>query len=241
MPKFRRVVFTMATRGGAARWLGVVAALSGGCRERDPVSTLPPAPTAVSASPAASPSGAAPPPSPTTRRDGAPDPTAPPAPGRNDGPSPMDGGRPPKPFDGTAGIVEERRDGSKPALLRDVRTGRHDGYDRVVFEFAAAPLPGYHLEYIDKPVRKCGSGDPTALAGDGWLEIRFTPADAHTPKGEPTVRDRERTLTLGVMRELELTCDFEATTTWVVGVSSPNRYRVVELADPPRIAVDILH
>jgi hypothetical protein len=111
----------------------------------------------------------------------------------------------------------------------------------VAFEFEVLPLPGYHLEYIDRPVRKCGSGDPTALRGDSWLEVRFTPADAHDERGAPTVKDRERQLELGVIRELELTCDFEAETTWVIGLAMPNKYRVLELAAPPRIVVDILH
>jgi hypothetical protein len=123
-----------------------------------------------------------------------------------------------------------------------VRSARHEeGYDRVVFEFAATALPGYHIEYIDRPVRKCGSGDPTAVAGDAWLEVRFSPADAHTQAGVPMIRERERTVSLEVLRELELTCDFEAVTSWVLGVASPNKYRVLELQSPPRIVVDILH
>src|SRR3990172_2005408 len=33
------------------------------------------------------------------------------------------------------------------------------GYDRVVFEFAGDSLPGYHVEYVNRPVVRCGSGD----------------------------------------------------------------------------------
>ncbi|HEX2187497.1 MAG TPA: hypothetical protein VHG51_01305, partial [Longimicrobiaceae bacterium] len=141
----------------------------------------------------------------------------------------------------TAGVAQVRRSSMRPATLRAVRTGRHAGFDRVVFEFEGGAVPGYHLEYVDRPVRKCGSGDATEVAGQGWLKVRITPANAHTEQGRPTVADRERRLSLGVLRELELTCDFEADVTWVLGVASPNRYRVQELSNPARLVVDVRH
>lgn len=141
----------------------------------------------------------------------------------------------------TAGIVEHRPPPREVALLTDVRAARHDGFDRIVFELGSGAPPGYHLEYIDKPVRKCGSGDATPMAGDAWLEVRIEPANAHTPSGAPTIREREQQLDLGVVTELEQTCDFEAVVTWVVGVKRPNRYRVLTLNDPLRLVVDVKH
>jgi hypothetical protein len=144
------------------------------------------------------------------------------------------------PFEGTAGIVARDAGVGAPALLRDVRSARHVGYDRVVFEFSEG-LPNYHVAYVDRPVRKCGSGDPTAVAGDAWLEVRFNPANAHDERGATTVHELERQTKLGVLLELEQTCDFEAHVTWVLGLAKPNRYRVLELSSPWRIAVDVLH
>ncbi len=140
----------------------------------------------------------------------------------------------------TAGIIDRPQAEAPAATLVAVRTGTHDGFDRVVFEFDER-VPGYHLEYIDQPVRKCGSGRTTQMAGDGWLEIRMYPANAHTSEGEPTIAERERMLNLPVLSELELTCDFEAVVTWVLGVESPNRYRVSELSGPPQLIIDIRH
>ncbi|MDR9425709.1 MAG: hypothetical protein RI567_10560 [Marinobacter sp.] len=140
----------------------------------------------------------------------------------------------------TAGIIDRPRPDQPAAKLVDVRTGTHAGFDRVVFEFDER-VPGYHIEYIDKPVRKCGSGKVTPLAGDGWLEVRMYPAKAHTEEGQPTVSNRERMPKLPVLSELELTCDFEAVVTWVFGVESPNRYQVRELSNPPRLVVDLRH
>jgi hypothetical protein len=141
----------------------------------------------------------------------------------------------------TAGVTEVPRGGARPATLRAVRTARNEGWDRVVFEFEGSSVPGYRLEYVDRPVRKCGSGDDTQVAGQGWLEVRITPAQAHTDAGQVTVAERERKLALPVLKELEQTCDFEGDVTWVLGVASPNRYRVSELAGPARLVVDVRH
>ncbi len=69
----------------------------------------------------------------------------------------------------------------------------------------------------------------------------MSPARAHTEDGRSTVTERERMPNLTVLSELELTCDFEAVLTWVLGVESPNRYRVHELTGPPRLVVDVRH
>jgi hypothetical protein len=141
----------------------------------------------------------------------------------------------------TAGIIEYRPGPREIALLTDVRAARHAGYDRVVFEFGKGAAPGFHLEYIDRPVRRCGSGDTTPIAGDGWLEVRFEPANAHTPSGAATIAKREQVVELEIVKELEQTCDFEAVVSWVLGVQRPNRYRVLTLNDPLRLVVDVEH
>ncbi len=144
----------------------------------------------------------------------------------------------PKNREWTAGRVDIKRSTLKPVALREVRSARNEGFDRVVFQFDGDQVPGYHLEYIDKPVIKCGSGDPTPIAGQGWLQVRMTPAQAHAD-GQVTVAERERKPKLPVLEELELTCDFEGEVTWVLGVKHPNKYRVMELKEPTRLVVDV--
>ncbi len=138
----------------------------------------------------------------------------------------------------TEGIIDRPRSNTSAATLVAVRTGTHESFDRIVFEFDER-VPGYHVEYIDRPVRKCGSGKVAQVAGNGWLEVRLSPANAHTEEGRPTVAERERMPNLPEFLELELTCDFEAVVTWVLGVGSPNRYQVRELSSPPRLVVDV--
>lgn len=144
-------------------------------------------------------------------------------------------------FVGTLKRTEKKNSPNDAGILKDVRTGRHDHFDRVVFEFAGDELPGYLIEYIDKPVLACGSGNEVPLKGDGWLQIRFEPARAHTNEGNPTVAFRELAPNLPNLLEIKSTCDFEAQVEWVAGVSSPNAYRVIELKEPTRLAIDIKH
>ncbi|MCC6557458.1 MAG: hypothetical protein IT372_31290 [Polyangiaceae bacterium] len=142
-------------------------------------------------------------------------------------------------FEGTTGVAEKQRPGARPVVLRDVRAGGHEGFDRIVFELAGDELPGYRVAYSDKPPLHCGSGKPVEVAGRRWLEVRLTPAQAHDEAGKVTITERERKTKLEVVQELELTCDFEGQVSWALGVSSPNAFRVLELSKPARLVVDV--
>ena len=146
-------------------------------------------------------------------------------------------------FEGTVGVTEKRKPGIAPALLRDVRASRHEEFDRVVFEFEGTTVPGYHIEYVDRPVRQCGSGKVVQIAGDAWLRVRLEPANAHTEAGQSTIETPHlvRRLGLPVIKEMVSVCDFEAQVEWVLGVSRPNHYRILELGSPARLVVDVKH
>ena len=144
-------------------------------------------------------------------------------------------------FVGTTEPVDQQRPTIDPAVLRDVRAAAQATFDRVVFEFQAAPVPGYHIAYADDPARDCGSGETVNVQGATRVVVRLSPAQAHTDEGVATVKGLERHLTLPVLQELELSCDFEGEVSWVLGLSARRPYRVSELASPPRLVVDIQH
>ncbi len=102
-------------------------------------------------------------------------------------------------------------------------------------------MPGIHVEYVDEPVRACGSGEAVALPGDAWLEVRITPVHAHTDLGRPTIEERRRAPDLPAVLEIVQTCDFEAVVTWVLAVRSPEGFRLTRLDDPARLVVDVRH
>ncbi|MFZ0392183.1 MAG: hypothetical protein WAN36_17100 [Calditrichia bacterium] len=137
----------------------------------------------------------------------------------------------------TAGILQRQAPaGLTMANLTEVRTGKHENYERVVFQFSGENMPGFHLEYIDTPVRECASGRPVEAAGDGWLEVKFNPAQAHEldlPQGSRYKPG------LPLLKELIRTCDFEGHLTWVLALASPNRYRIQQLNNPARLVLDI--
>jgi hypothetical protein len=143
-------------------------------------------------------------------------------------------------FFGTTDRTTRERPGATITTLTAVRVASQAGFDRIVFEFSGG-LPGYQVEYVIPPTEQCGSGLPVEIAGEALLLVKFRPGQAHNDTGIPTVTDRELKPNLAIIREAELTCDFEGLVSWGVGVSAKNGYRVVELTGPDRIAVDILH
>jgi hypothetical protein len=141
----------------------------------------------------------------------------------------------------TVATTNRPRPGVGVATLREVRVGQHAGFDRVVLEFAGPRVPGYRIEYVDRPVRQCGSGNVVELAGQGWLAIQVSPARAHDDRGQATVVRRAWAPRLRALRELKVTCDFEGEVVWTLGAARPNRYRVLELSRPARLVVDVRH
>lgn len=147
--------------------------------------------------------------------------------------------KPPPVLRAPPGRIRVSRSG-EPAALQALRVTKNDGFDRVVLEFRER-VPGYRIEYTDKPARDCDSGQARRVEGDGRLELRLFPARAHDESGEPTYRPRELKPGLGMIRELERTCDRNDVVTWVIGTASPQRYRAYELAEPPRLVIQIEH
>ncbi len=145
----------------------------------------------------------------------------------------------PSQFSGTAGIVQRNHALAVPAVLVDVDHDSCSGFERFVFEFEGG-VPGYRVSYVDRPITQCGSGRVVPVAGDAYLKMHFTPAQAHEiNSAEVTVSDRNRMLDFTNARQLVDVCDFEGNVEWVLGVRTPGRFRVTELTNPPRVVVDV--
>jgi hypothetical protein len=134
--------------------------------------------------------------------------------------------------------------GSTIALVVRVAIGRHEGYDRVVFQFRNA-VPGYRVEYVEPPLREDGSGNRVAVEGGAFVVVRMEPAsgfDLSVPEGELVYKGPRRLsgadAGTSVVREVVRTGDFEAVLSWAVGLSDRVDFRVTTLQDPPRLVVD---
>ena len=146
-----------------------------------------------------------------------------------------------EPFQGARDPVEGPAQGSGIPVLTDVRTAAHADYDRITFEFEGNARPHYRVEYITPPATGCGSGEPATIAGTAILRVQFTPANAHDEQGALTVDATEVTPGLTTLLEAEETCDFEADVQWALGLNQEVDFRVLELDNPPRIAVDVAY
>ncbi len=124
--------------------------------------------------------------------------------------------------------------------LEGVRTGTHEGYDRITFTFAGAALPGYRIAYVDA-VQTCGEGRTLDLGTPAVLRVQLLPAVAHTEAGAPMPFSRDQTLGLPVLARAVLTCDFEADVAWALGMSARASFRVLRLRAPTRLVVDVRH
>jgi len=127
------------------------------------------------------------------------------------------------------------------ALLTAVRAARHEGYDRVVFEFRNA-LPGYDVRYVTPPVRQDGSGKVVPVEGAAVVRIRMEnalDADLRKPSAPRTYTGPAR-LRPGTpeVAELVRAGGFEGVLTWVAGLRDRVDFRVTTLRAPPRLVVD---
>lgn len=135
--------------------------------------------------------------------------------------------------------------GAETALLERVALGRHEGFDRVVFQFRNH-VPGYRVSYVTPPLREDGSGDVVEVDGDAFLLVRMEPAsgfDLSVDEGELVYKGPRRIEGAAagtfVIREAARTSDFEAVLSWAIGLSDRIDFRVQTLTGPARLVVDV--
>jgi hypothetical protein len=141
--------------------------------------------------------------------------------------------------------VSAKPTAQETALIERVAVGRHEGYDRVVFQFRNH-VPGYRVEYVRPPFAEDGSGNPVAIDGEAFVQVRMEPAsgfDLNTGEGELVYKGPRRIegadSGAGVVTELVRTGDFEAVLTWIIGLEKQVDFRVLALDGPPRLVVDL--
>jgi hypothetical protein len=127
-----------------------------------------------------------------------------------------------------------------PPTLTAVRTGRHDGFDRTVFDFTGG-TPAFGVEY--GPLAGVGTGDPIPVAGAATLAVTFRGAWAYDlDTGRPTI-DLRRVYDprLPTLRQIRSGGGFEGHILFGLGLNDRVGFRVLRLSGPPRIAVDVAH
>ena len=127
------------------------------------------------------------------------------------------------------------------AQITDVRLATYAGYDRVVFEFASG-IPQTVIEGVLPPFYRDPSGLPLDVAGTAFLKMtmngasKVTPAGGITYKGPTDFEPR-----FDQLRQLVESGDSEAVSTWYLGLDPGGCIRVLTLAAPSRLVIDIKH
>jgi hypothetical protein len=151
-----------------------------------------------------------------------------------------DNGNPiPATFTDTLNSRHQGHAASHVVLVQKAETACCNGFDRIVFTFEGFHHPTWRVKYVQPPIQQCASGNNIAVAGIAFLQISMDTAQAHTDAGQPAITDRDRHLNCANLKQLFLTCDFEAKVAFVFGLSSKKPYRVVELQNPTRLVVDV--
>ncbi len=135
----------------------------------------------------------------------------------------------------TAPVERDQSPRSAPELVA-VEAVDRDGYDRVVFTFDGS-MPGYRVRYVSQVADQAGRRLP--LRGDAFLEVAFEPARAHAPGGQRTFSPAALTPGYADLRQVRFAGDFEGEISFGIGASSRGGFRVSELRDPTRVAIDV--
>lgn len=119
-----------------------------------------------------------------------------------------------------------------------VRTGEHEGYDRVVYELAGEGLPGWRVGWVDQAVDD-PSGEVVPVDGDAVLQVWITgtayPHDSGHDEFAQDLRPGD-----GDVAHVTRPLTFEAMTQSFIGVDDgPRPVRVLLLEDPVRVVVDV--
>jgi hypothetical protein len=143
---------------------------------------------------------------------------------------------------GTAGPDSAPRACPGPgSYLTSVRTGKHGGYDRVVFQFSGG-LPAVRAERV-ATVYDDPKGTPVPLAGKARLHVVFRGASAFCPRPAHRTWAGPRTLTPRYSQLLMVKAagDFEGYLSFGIGLTARGGYHVFSLTAPDRVVIDFSH
>lgn len=148
----------------------------------------------------------------------------------------------------TTSVVERRHEDEKTAYtayLRSVRVGKHNGFDRAVFEFQG-PLPNYNIKYFATPyyANEDECKERIRIAGHAFIQAGFyfirndetqnklSEAPNFYPKGK---------LRMPSLRERADRGAWEGGYDFVLGIKARQPFRVTELTNPSRVVIDFKH
>jgi hypothetical protein len=149
------------------------------------------------------------------------------------------------PFGGTGEVDSDDPLALSALTGASMRVGRHDCFERFVFQMAGAgEMPGWSVGYQD-PMTADGSGEPVDLRGAADLAVTvgvWTVSDFEgRPEEWPPFEGPDDIVTTGyvALREARNLYAFEGVTQIGLGLDRQRPFRVSWLEDPARLVVDV--
>ncbi|MGY1622588.1 hypothetical protein ACI789_10380 [Geodermatophilus sp. SYSU D00965] len=144
------------------------------------------------------------------------------------------------PFPATTDPDTEDPSADSRGTVSEIRTGRQDDYDRVVFEVGGTGTPGWDVRYVDEASSQ-GSGAPVEVEGDAILQVTLTGMGYPYDTGVEEWAGPDPLAGSGTANVTEVAWDatFEGTSVAFIGTSGQVPFRVYALQDPTRVVVDL--
>jgi hypothetical protein len=140
--------------------------------------------------------------------------------------------------------VERRHEQSENPHLRVVRAANQNGFDRVVFEFTG-PMPNYSIKYLKGRIFDDLDGSHRIrIAGNAFIHVTFNQLSADEVQAGFSSANNfspEGKLKMPALREVEERTLSEGFYDFLLGIKSRRSFRVTELQNPARVAIDFKH
>lgn len=123
-------------------------------------------------------------------------------------------------------------------VFHALRVAEHEGFYRVVVEFAGTGEPGWSMSWSDRPVEQ-GRGLPLDIEGTAFLDLRITGTTMPTAEGQAEqYYSGPSSLQVGPVDVVE-DGTFEDQTHIAIGLDDVRDFQVGTLSDPARVVIDI--
>ncbi|MGI8545310.1 MAG: AMIN-like domain-containing (lipo)protein [Aridibacter sp.] len=127
------------------------------------------------------------------------------------------------------------------SALCKVRTSKHKGFDRVVFEFDDGKHQ-YVIKYLDSNIYSTDGGDSKIkIAGDVFMLVSIYGMGALDDLPCELKNYPKKKLNFPALMQIQEAAWFEGIQDFIIGVKGKKSFRVQELRNPSRLVIDFKH
>lgn len=123
-----------------------------------------------------------------------------------------------------------------------MRFGKHDGFDRVVFELKGE-WGGYHVTYDRPPFDVDAGSDSVKVRGNAFVRVSLYPVSSTDEQVEANdkLAAQQAKLDMPVIRDVQNIEWFEGELAYAFGLKRRTPFRVQVFSNPTRLVVDFRH